>query len=299
MAIIEKWFHHPAAEIWVFRDAENSPAGFVLKLNMEKIKEKTHDEAINRVRPFIKQAGIADDQLITVFRSWMSRDSYQNVSAVQSAIFLGIVQWYFTPGLALSMLHVASPEFWKQILNYADLSHDPGYDYEENKRLYGWYYHDWRKRPPVAWLELMGKKEINEEEETVTREKPSSAVSLTETSFINSVYDALKNLRNQKKLRESDLLKLKFVQKSTTEESTPVNLALTLADKLTKAIASLENSPSEENFHRILYRSFINPVGTQEQTADFLYMSFSTYRRQVKKAVEKVADILWLEENRS
>jgi predicted DNA-binding protein (UPF0251 family) len=50
--------------------------------------------------------------------------------------------------------------------------------------------------------------------------------------------------------------------------------------------------------HRVLFRTFINPVGSQEQTADFLYMSFSTYRRNLKKAVEKLADILWLEEKR-
>jgi hypothetical protein len=47
-----------------------------------------------------------------------------------------------------------------------------------------------------------------------------------------------------------------------------------------------------------LYRTFINPVGSQEQTADFLYMSFSTYRRQVKKGVERIADILWVEEKK-
>jgi hypothetical protein len=28
------------------------------------------------------------------------------------------------------------------------------------------------------------------------------------------------------------------------------------------------------------------------------YMSFSTYRRNLKKAVERIADMLWVEENR-
>ena len=86
--------------------------------------------------------------------------------------------------------------------------------------------------------------------------------------------------------------------RQATDEPTDISLALTLADKLTKAIASLENSPKDEALHRVLHRTFINPVGSQEQTADFLYMSFSTYRRQVKKGVERIADILWLEEKR-
>ena len=95
------------------------------------------------------------------------------------------------------------------------------------------------------------------------------------------------------------LLKSKFVQKANNDEPTDLNLALSLADKLSKAVASFENSPKDESLHRVLYRTFINPVGSQEQTADFLYMSFSTYRRQVKRGVERIADILWLEEKKA
>jgi hypothetical protein len=87
--------------------------------------------------------------------------------------------------------------------------------------------------------------------------------------------------------------------RQATDERTDINLVLTLTDKLAKTITSLENSPKDEALHRVLHRTFINPVGSQEQTADFLYMSFSTYRRQVKKAVERVADVLWLEEQKT
>jgi len=82
-------------------------------------------------------------------------------------------------------------------------------------------------------------------------------------------------------------------------EYSEINLALTLADKIKNAVLSLENSSKDETLYRVLYRTFINPVGSQEQTADFLYMSFSTYRRNLKKAVEKIADNLWLEEKKA
>jgi energy-coupling factor transporter ATP-binding protein EcfA2 len=293
-----KWLEHDAADVWIFRDAEKTPAGFVLKVNMEKIKAKTHDEVINALLPYKKQLKIEDGQLLSVFRSWMSRDNYQNVSGVQSAIFLGIIQWYFTPGLAVSMLNCVHPEFWQQILNYADLHYAEELNYEMNGQSYGWYMHDWRLRTPLAWLELMGKKEINEEETTDIKELTKEA-GMTEQDFIDAVYDALKQLKNPKKIIGNPLLKSRFVQQANEDESTEVNLALTLADKLTNAITSLENSPKEETLHRVLYRTFVNPVGGQEQTADFLYMSFSTYRRTVKKAVERVADILWLEEKKA
>jgi AAA ATPase domain len=294
--IFSKWMGHEAADVWVFRDAEKTPAGFVLKINLEKIKTTTHDEVINGLLPYKKQLKIEEGQLLSVFRSWMSRDSYQNVSGVQSAIFLGIVQWYFTPGLAVSMLNCVHPEFWQQILNYADLHQAAELDYEMNGQSYGWYMHDWRLRTPLTWLELMGRKEINEEETGPVKE---SAAGLTEQDFIDAVHDALKQLKNPKKIIGNPLLKSRLVLQANEDEPTEINLALTLADKLTTAITSLENSPKEETLHRVLYRTFVNPVGGQEQTADFLYMSFSTYRRTVKKAVERVADILWLEEKKA
>jgi len=64
-------------------------------------------------------------------------------------------------------------------------------------------------------------------------------------------------------------------------------------------VESLKSSPKDEAIYRVLFRTFINPVGSQEQTADFLYMSFSTYRRNLKKAVERISDILWLEEKKA
>lgn len=293
--LFSEWLDHKAAEIWVFRDAEKTPAGFVLKINIEKINTKTHDPFINALLPYKKDWKIQEGELMTAFHSWMSRDHYQNVSAVQSAIFLRIVQWYFKEGLAISMLRCVNPEFWNQVLSYADLHPLPQLDHELNEQNYGWYMHDWRLRRPLDWLELMGKREINEEETSIPL-SPLPESGLTEQKFTDAVYEALKQLNNPKKMIGNALLKSHFVQLANEHEPTEINLALTLADKLNKAITSLENSPKDEALHRVLHRTFINPVGSQEQTADFLYMSFSTYRRQVKKAVERIADILWLQE---
>lgn len=294
-----QWASHEAAEIWVYRDAEKIPAGFVVKINLEKISKPTHDPVINALLPYKEQLNTEQGQLFTVFRHWMGRDNYQNVSGVQSAIFLGIVQWYFTPGLAVSMLHCANPDFWKEILNYADLHHVSELDHEQNGQSFGWYMHDWRKRTPLAWLDLMGKKEINEDTEEEVNTALHPVMGITEQDFTDAVYDALKQLKNPKKMTGNPLLEMEFIKKDSGREAAGIDLALTLAEKLTTAIGMLENSPKEETLHRVLYRTFVNPVGSQEQTADFLYMSFSTYRRQVKKGVERVADLLWIEHSRA
>lgn len=293
----ELWLDHESATVWVFRDAEKAPAGLVLKIDIEKLSTKTHDGAINEIIKLKQKLKIGEGQIMTAFRTWMGREHYQNVSGVQSAIFLAIVQYYFSPGLAVSLLSCAHPGFWSQVLNYADLHHLQELDYEINGTPHGWYMHDWRERPPLAWLELMGKREIDEEESTV-RGNPKKST-LTEEQFADALTEVLKMIDNPRKLTDNPLLQCKFVTQDTELEASEINRALTLADKIKKTVASLENSPKDEAFHRILYRTFINPVGTQEQTAEFLYMSFSTYRRNLKKAIERVADILWLEEERN
>lgn len=293
---VAQWIDHEACDVWVYRDAEKTPAGFALKINMEKITGPTHDDVINALLPYKEKWAIAEGQLMTLFYTWMSRHHYQNVSGVQSALFLGIVQWYFTPTLGISMIHCANPAFWRSILNYADLTHIAELDYEMNGQTYGWYMHDWRLLNALDWLDLMSQRVISAPETGTAATDDGYA--LTEQDFIDAVYEALKQIKNPKKLTGNQLLKTKFVRQDASDKSTELDLALVLADKLTNAITSLEHSPKDDVLHRVLYRTFVNPVGSQEQTADFLYMSFSTYRRQVKKGVERVADMLWLEEKR-
>ncbi len=294
-SILEKWMQHEASEIMLFRDAEKTPAGFCLKINLHLLKEKTHDPVVNHLLHYGRHLDFKEGQLGFAFRMWMGRDHYQNVSGLQSAIFLSIVQCYFTPGLASSFLSCAHPYFWKQVLDYADLHHIPELNYDVEGVIHGWYYHDWRERPPLAWLELMGKREVNDPENTAIHRSEGR---INENEFGEAVYEALKNIDSPKKLVASSLLKCHFVQRDRDLEAIPINQALVLTDKIKTTVERLGASARDELLHRILYRTFINPVGSQEQTADFLYMSFSTYRRNLKKAVDRVAEILWLEENR-
>src|SRR5215217_6650212 len=91
-----------------------------------------------------------------LFRFWMARDTYQDVSSTQSLVFINAVRHYLTaPGLAVHFFPVAQPEFWEPIFAYADLTRCEEADYEVGGRRYGTYWHDWRTVPPMAWLQLL------------------------------------------------------------------------------------------------------------------------------------------------
>jgi hypothetical protein len=233
-----------------------------------------------------------------VFRFWMAQETYQGVSALQSSVFLAIVQYYFTPGVAVHLINMAQPKFWEAVFNYADLHHVPELDFMNNETPMGFYTHDWRKRPPVAWLELLGKREIGASAGmNAPLETPGiQLLVLSEASFADAVNDALRSWHSGQDLEKNPLLSSRFIINSTGTEATEHERIQALKSKIATAIKDIEGSPLDSKYHRVLYRTFINPVGSQEKTADFLNMSFSTYRRYLKSGMEKVIERLWREE---
>ena len=60
-----------------------------------------------------RSATLRAGETAALFRFWMARDTYQNVSPVQSVIFVNAVRYYLTTqGLAFSIFPCALPDFW-------------------------------------------------------------------------------------------------------------------------------------------------------------------------------------------
>ena len=48
-----------------------------------------------------------------------------------------------------------------------------------------------------------------------------------------------------------------------------------------------------EPLHRVLDRTFVHAAPNQEGAAEVLDLPFSTYRRHLAKAIERLTDLLW------
>ena len=300
LAVFEYWSKHPAAQLWVWRDAAKQASAFVLKINGHELAagdKKTADPVVQRIIEYqARHLHLRQGEQSAIFRMWMAGDSYQQVSPLQSSIFLNIVQYYFTPGLSVSFLQVMQPEFWKGVLTYADLAPVPELDYTLNGIAYGFYMHDWRMRPPLAWLELMGKREVGIAVDTGAEARQLQVVVLSETEFGERIAEALRNFHHTGQLLQNPLIRSKFIVHRSGADAPDGERAGILKEKILEAVKEIEESPVDGKYHRVLYRTFINPVGSQEKTADFLNMSFSTYRRYLQAGVQRVAEVLWREE---
>lgn len=290
------WLKHKAAICWVYRNQPDQVGGFMIAVNINFLDkdEVTPDGAIEAVRKYaLKNIALRNGELTTVFRFWMSDESYQQVSRLQSSIFLTLTQYYFTPNLAVHFLCCAQPEFWKVILNYADMQHIKELDFETNGKSFGFYMHDWRKTPPAAWLDLLGHREIGERVVETAETPRMRMIILSEDEFAETVYEALKEYQSEKKLASNPLIRSKLVLSRAEGNEDISILVATLKDCIAEACDSIKESPKEEKFFRVIFRTFINPVGSQEAAADYLNLPFSTYRRYLKKAVALVTEYLW------
>jgi hypothetical protein len=123
----EYWLDQQRREnIIVFRDADGQPAGFLMLLALHQASQAdiAMDLAAYAAWSYLRNhAPLRAGESATLFRYWMARDTYQDISPVQSLI--------------------------------ADLARIPGADYEIDGRAYGVYGHDWRVTPPLTWLAVL------------------------------------------------------------------------------------------------------------------------------------------------
>jgi hypothetical protein len=176
---------------------------------------------------------------------------------------------------------------------YADFARLPETDFEIGGKRYGVYGHDWRATPLMAWLDLMGDRELSQREDYASAPKASATVVLSESDFATAVNAALRAFTRPESLRNNPLLNSRLVIEQCGAKADAGKRTETLLSLIQKTAASLQASPRETKFYRVLHRTYFNPAESQELAADALHLSFSTYRRYLKFAVMRVTEILW------
>ena len=56
---------------------------------------------------------------------------------------------------------------------------------------------------------------------------------------------------------------------------------------------TLANTPRDRRLHRVLVRAYLAPAPTLERAAEVLELPYSTFRRLLATAVQRVATVLW------
>ncbi|MBP2193158.1 ATP-binding protein [Nocardia goodfellowii] len=152
---------------------------------------------------------------------------------------------------------------------------------------YALFRHDWRALPPGAWLRkktdtmLSGASMLDG-----TIAGPDELVVLSRPEFDAAVREALRGLRKPAALADNPLNRSRLV----------VDSGKNLPELLTDAAQALLGERGGEKLHRAVNVSYFKGAPTQEVAAELLGLPFSTYRRHLATAVERMTDLLWHQE---
>jgi hypothetical protein len=299
------WFARRPESVLVFRGADRRPAGFLMALPVHALTddEREADPALQAACRYLRaHAPLRPGEVSTHFRFWMAADTYQDVSALQSMIFLKIAQHYLTaPALAFTFFPCADADFWAPFCGYVELARIEAADYEVGGRRYGVFGHDWRAVPPMLWLDHLAAREL-----ATTAEPPAAAPSepglavLDEAAFGAAVHDALRQYARPAALAENPLLRTRLVAAAAGGPAADeVRRLEALRTLVHEAAETLEKNPRDQKLFRALLRGYLHPAASQEQAAEMLDLPLSTFRRHLKAAVERVSEDLWQRELRA
>lgn len=298
--LLAYWLERQAENVLVFRNSEDEPTGFLFMLALDRVEgeEKRFDPAVTAALNYLERTSpLRPGERATLFRFWMDRDEYQNVSAVQSLIFINALRHYLTTtGLAFTFFPCGEADFWAPVLEYADIGRIEEADFEYDGRDFGVYGHDWRICPPWAWLDLLAAREIEEATQETRHVGNGATIVLGEEEFGEAVRELLKNFHRDDVLLENPLLRCRFLQQqlqNLAEDTTPIEELRQLTEL---CMETLQNAPREAKLYRVLYHTYIKPAGTQEEISELLDLPHGTYRRHLRRGIERIHELLWSRE---
>jgi hypothetical protein len=294
------WVERQPDNLLVVRDHHDTPLGcmFQLALTRTTPEERQTDPAVQAAWEYLQHsAPLRSGEIATYFRFWMARDQHQGISHVQSILFIHMVRHYLTTaGLAFSFLPCLQPNLWNVAFEYADLARTPAADFTVANQHFSVFSHDWRTTPPLAWLKLLGEREIASDVRSLTPTTRPTVLVLNEQDFGEAVRNALRDLARADLLQQNPLAQSRLVLSRAQATAANNERATTLRNLLLETCTALQASPRDLKAYRAVYHTYIQPAATQEQAAELLALPFSTFRRHLKSGVDLLTDLLWQQE---
>jgi hypothetical protein len=194
-----------------------------------------------------------------------------------------ILEWSHQPA-AWTFITTIDGDFWGAYFEYLGMSRMFTLSYFGHEVAgYGW---DRRRFPVTSLFELMTRRELSGE----TGPPPDDMMlpaPLSRSDFVAGVRAALLQLGRVDQLAASPLLGTRLVDPNATD---PV---AGLRNSLQTAIAGLAVERRGLEHRRVLERTYLKGARTQEVAAELLDLPFSTYRRHLAQAHERLIEVLW------
>ena len=228
---------------------------------------------------------------LAVARFMITAPEYRAPSPAQALMMQRILaNFWRSQNLAWSFLVTGKPPYWEPLMNYIDHALVPAAGF-------GLFAHDWRAVPMEAWLDRLEAWELFGLEPRPATEGEEFTV-LTPDEFEAAVRDALRTRRHRDLLAANPLIRSRVVRqyRGTTDAGPDRDDVTALQQLLTATVNDLRHDPRDRKLYQVLDATYSPRLPTQEAAAAELHLSLSTYRRHLKRALQRVFQQLWYQE---
>jgi len=285
--IAARWWRTQPAAFRVFRGPDEAQLGFLALLDVAGAgPTEPTDAAIVAARAFVEKHGpVRRGDAVVYLRWWMHAEAYQAVTAAINLTAMHVVSHCVTrPGVAWNFVAMADPDFWKAHFDGVNFPRVPEADFEIGGRRYGVFAHDWRIEPPSDWLTGAQTAMPFAAGRPAGPEAP-----LGQPEFERAVRQALRDFTRPDALADGPLRAARLVRDARDAGAR----ASALQALLRAAADDLLANPRDRKLHDAVWRTYFEPLATQELAAERLSLPFSTYRRHLARGVDHIACWLW------
>lgn len=194
-----------------------------------------------------------------------------------------LLEWVHRPA-AWTFIVTFDPEFYDAYFRYLGLRPMLHVSSVRHELVgYGW---DRRRFPPASLFELMERRELTGEIGPPPPELLRPAP-LSRAAFAAAVRGALPQVSRPDRLADSLLVDSALVEPGATGQVEQ------LGTVLLNAITTLGHERRGAEHRRVLERTYLKGARSQEDAAELLELPFSTYRRHLAQAQERLIEVLW------
>jgi hypothetical protein len=283
-ALARRWLEHDLGSATTHRDREGRPRTFLYTRPFEAGEtgfDPVVDDLLHAVE---REAPLREGERVLLARWWMSLEHGTAPDHPLQGRMISVVSEHlaFTPGVAIGAAVHPNPELWTE---RPDLTHELISETRLGEHRFGVLIHDWRSERPKDWFFRFVRALAGDHD---ARGGGGGSVAIVDRpTFDRALKDALKHLRRPESLMESALARAPFVVRRGVVPGS-LRAAETLATIVVDELQKLGAQHSE-----LLQRTYVEPAVKQLAVADDLNLPFSTYRRHLGQAIERLAARLW------
>lgn len=273
-------------------DHQGDCAGFLCYLRLDRIprNEAARDPLVYTLWRHLHSAGVlAHGGPVFYGRFLMAESSYHDPSPVLTLIWTHIGNRVLaTPDIAYVGHCMLEPErrWTAGVLPSAPRAHE-GIEVVVGGRRYGVVGKDLRDTDGQRWAASL----MNELAQMLAGTATLPTRALDHGSFTRAVKEALRVVDRPDLLQGSLLLATGLVDDA--DGPSKLDRAHALAERLRHEAKRFLQSPKDERYYRVLERAFFEPASKHEAAAAELGMGYSTFRRHLKTAIDRMTTWLW------